>query len=183
MHLFVALLLLPVAANAGEVLHSSIRVIEGVYEVRVDVHIAAPPATVLRFLTDYERLTDISPTIKESRIVQTFSPTRHRVQTVIRACILFFCRSVHQVQDVEQQSARLLVATYLPDESDFRQGNARWQLTESNGQTSMMFSATLEPDFWVPPLIGPWMIQRRIVNELLASATHMEAAVQSAVAP
>ena len=40
----------------------------------------------------------------------------------------------------------------------------------------MSLTATLEPAFWVPPVIGPWLVKRRFVSELLESADHMEAA-------
>ena len=170
------LLLLSSAGDASEILESSITLDAGVYVIRVEALIAAPPPTVLQLMTDYDRLTAINTTIKESRIVHTYSPTKHRVQTLIRACILFFCRNVRQLQDVEQHNERLLVATIIPAESDFRQGTVRWQLAESGGGTRMSLTATLEPAFWVPPVIGPWLVKRRFVSELLESAGHMEAA-------
>jgi uncharacterized protein YndB with AHSA1/START domain len=184
MRVIVALLLLVSSAgDAGEILESSITLDAGVYAIRVEALIAAPPPTVLQFLTDYDQLTAINTTIKESRIVHTYSPTKHRVQTLIRACILFFCRNVRQLQDVEQHNERLLVATIIPAESDFRQGRVQWQLAESDGATRMSFTATLEPAFWVPPVIGPWLVKRRIVSELLESAGYMEAATQQTGTP
>ena len=41
----------------------------------------------------------------------------------------------------------------------------------------MHFSAELEPAFWVPPIIGPWLFRHKITSELLESATYMEMAV------
>ena len=170
-----ALLLLPAAASAGRILDSSVTLDDGVYSKSVEADIAAPADTVFRFITDYDHLNTINPAIRESRITRTYGPDRHRVRTVIRACILFFCRSVLQVQDMQQHGGRRLEADIIPGLSDFRQGRAEWILAGSGGSTTMYFEAELEPDFWVPPVIGPWLFRNKIVSELLESAAWMEA--------
>jgi hypothetical protein len=171
-----ALLLIPAAAQAGRILDSSVTLDDGVYSISVAARIAAPADTVYRFITDYDRLTTINTAIRESRIIRTDGPDRHRVRTVIRACILFFCRSVLQVQDMERHAGHRLVAVIIPEASDFRQGRAEWRLAGAGADTTMYFEAKLEPAFWVPPVIGPWLFRNKIVSELLESAAHMEAA-------
>jgi hypothetical protein len=171
------LLLIPVIVIAGEILDSAVTLEDGVYAIRVDARINASPEAVYRFITDYEHLSSINPSIHESHIIYTYSPARHRVRTVIRACILFFCRSVLQVQDIEQQGGTRLTADFVPEQSDFRQGRAEWVLTGSGSTTTMHFSAELEPAFWVPPIIGPWLFRHKVTRELLASAAYMEVSV------
>ena len=171
-----ALLLMPAIAAAGRILDSSVTLDDGVYTISVEARIAAPADTVFHFITDYDHLNTINTAIRESRIIRTDGPDRHRVRTVIRACILFFCRSVLQVQDMERHSGHRLVADIIPELSDFRQGRAEWRLADAGDATTMNFDAELEPAFWVPPIIGPWLFRNKIVSELLESAAHMEAA-------
>jgi hypothetical protein len=178
--LLAALLLVPSLAGAGRILDSSVTLEDGVYAIAVEARIIASPDTVFGFLTDYERLPSINSSIRESSIIHTYGPAKHRVHTLIRACILFFCRSVRQVQDLEQQNKHLLVAHIIPELSDFRQGRAEWRLSDAAGATDMHFTARLEPAFWVPPVIGPWLFRHKIVSELLESAAHMETAALEA---
>ncbi|MGB5260548.1 MAG: SRPBCC family protein [Gammaproteobacteria bacterium] len=176
------LLLMPVAAHAGKIVDSSVTLEDGVYAIDVEAVIGASPDIVMRLLTDYDHLHAINSSIRESRIIHTYSPVKHRVRTLIRACILFFCRSVHQVQDIEKHGEHRLVADIIPHLSDFRLGRAEWRLAVSGADTAMHFTAQLEPAFWVPPVIGPWLFRHKIVSELLESAAHMEMAALEPVA-
>jgi Polyketide cyclase / dehydrase and lipid transport len=173
--LLACLLCLPGAAQAGAIMDSSVTLEHGIYMISVDARIEAPPDTVHRLITDYDHLHGINHSIEESHIIKTFGPDRHRVRSVIRAYILFFCRHVNQVQDITQQGGRRVEARILPELSDFRYGMAVWQLDGDDAATRMHFTAQLEPAFWVPPLIGPWLFEQKIVSEILESAAVMEA--------
>jgi len=162
-------------ALAGAILDSSVTLENGVYRIAVDARIEAPPGIVHRRITDYEHLSSINHAIKESRIIQTFGPDRQRVHSVINACILFFCRRVTQVQDIVKHDADRVEASILPARSDFSYGHALWRLEADGPDTLMHFSAQLVPSFWVPPLIGPWLFENKIVGELLESAEVIEA--------
>lgn len=168
------LLLVALVAQAGEILDSAVELDAGTYHITVDARIDAPLTTVHRMITDYDHLYLINPSIVESRVLQVHNPVRHRVRTVIKACILFFCRRVTQLQDITQYGDRRIEAVILPEGSDFRYGTARWDLTEDGQATLMHFRAELEPAFWVPPLIGPWLFERKIVREIQESARYME---------
>jgi hypothetical protein len=168
-------LLLPLAVTAGEIMESAVTEQDGVYDIDIRARIAAPVVMVHRVITDYDHLHRANPAIVESRVVHEYSPLRHRVHTVIEACILFFCRRVVQLQDIVQQGTSRIEAFILPQESDFRYGWALWELSAAGTATDMHFRARLEPAFWVPPLIGPWLFERQILHELLESARYMEA--------
>ncbi|MDH3526940.1 MAG: SRPBCC family protein [Gammaproteobacteria bacterium] len=174
------LLCVPLLAVAGEILDSSANLDAGVFTLALTARIDAPPATVQRLITDYDRLTEINSSLTESRVVLEHSPLKHRVHTVIRACILFFCRSVTQVQDITRDPNGRIEAVILPALSDFRQGYARWDLAAAGNGTTMHFSATLEPSFWVPPLIGPWLFERQLITEVRESSAIMEARAREA---
>lgn len=168
------LLLAPGPAGAGEILASSVRHEAGVYRLSVTASIDAPLATVYRSITDYDNLAAINPSIVASRAFATDDPRTHRVRSVIEVCILVFCKQVVQMQRVVQVNSRTIEAVMLPEGSDFRAGFARWEFGGDGVTTELHFSEELEPDFWVPPVIGPWLIERKLIREVTETVRYIE---------
>ena len=161
-------------ARAGDILSSDVTLEAGQYAVTIDAAINAPLNVVYRSITDYNNLAAINPSIEESRVLLVMSPDRHRVRSVIKVCILVFCKRVVQVQDVTRVDGRTVDAVTLPGDSDFRYGVAHWQLTPEGEATRLHFTQEFIPDFWVPPVIGPWLIQRKLVQEVTETAMYIE---------
>jgi hypothetical protein len=69
---------------------------------------------------------------------------------------------------------RLLVAKLVRQDSDLRSGNARWQLSDAKGKTHLLFEARLEPDFWIPPLIGPLVVKHMLYTEAVDTVNTLE---------
>ncbi|MCB1863788.1 MAG: hypothetical protein KDG50_00030 [Chromatiales bacterium] len=161
-------------ADAGEVLKAKVTHQSGLYTPELDARITAPVPDVHRLLTAYNHLEQVNPAVKESAIIETYSPAHHRVRSVIEACVAFFCKRLIQVWDVEQRSNGEIVAAIVPEVSNFRFGDAHWVLQEENGGTHLQFTTRLEPAFWVPPLIGPWIIRYKLHQEGLESVENLE---------
>ena len=173
-----ALLLAPLLCRAGGVLDSSASYDAGVYSLSIEARIDAPVDKVYRLITDYDHLHDINPAIRASRILHTFSPVKHRIRTVTRVCVLFYCRNVTQIQDMVQDEHHTIEAVVIPRGSDFRRGRGIWRLTGIGDVTLMRFSAELVPDFYMPALIGPWLIRHEMVNQITAIVMIIEARCQ-----
>jgi len=170
-----ALLAAPLLSRAGGVLDSSVSYDAGVYSLSIEARIDAPAAMVYRLITDYDHLQDINPAIRESRILRADSPEKYRIRVVTRVCVLFYCRDVTQSQDMVQSPGYLIEATVLPQDSDFRRGRAQWRLIAEGDSTLMQFRAELVPDFFMPPLIGPWLIRREMANQITEIVMIIEA--------
>jgi hypothetical protein len=175
--LFVILLLLPCVLPAGEILDSKVTHDGVVYRLSITARVDAPLAVVYQAITDFNNLSAINPAIEESQVLVSEDAGRQRVRSVIRVCILVFCKRVEQVQDVTLVDARTLVATMVPGAGDFRGGLARWELMPDGDGTVLHFTEVFEPDFWVPPVIGPWLIEKKLVNEVAESAMYIELTV------
>jgi hypothetical protein len=172
-NLLLALLLMPVLAAAVEITTSGVTQENNTYTVHVDARIEAPLSLVHATISDFANLADINPSIEESQVlVQTRD--RQRVRTVVNVCILIFCKRVVQVQDVRKPDAYTIEANMVPGEGDFRSGFARWVLRADDGATRIHFTEVFEPDFWVPPLIGTWMIEDKLVEEVEVTARYIE---------
>jgi hypothetical protein len=147
---------------------------DGRYLVKFNVHINAAQATVRRYLTDYAQYTRLSDSIRESRVLSIHSPDRARVALTLDACILMFCKTLNVVRDVETRANGDLVTVADPRESDFRYAHERWRIIGDGTGTRLDYDAELVPSFYVPPLIGPWLIKYRIGKELRTMTERLE---------
>jgi hypothetical protein len=171
------LLLLLLAAfqvQAGEILVSQVDHDRGLYRLELDIRLDANKAHVWRLLTDYANYGRINDAIQESEVLRQHSPGIYQVRTVTRACVYFFCKTVRQVQDVTEVPGRYISASVLPAMSDFRHGVARAYIWPEGSQTRVRILAEVEPDFWIPPLIGPWIIGRKLHAEALETLRNVE---------
>ena len=82
-----------------------------------------------------------------------------------RGCILFFCKSLVRQGYVEREHNVVLRAFADPDRSDFKFSNETWQFSEKDGGTSVVYSLEMQPGFWVPPGIGPYLIKRKLSDD------------------
>ena len=172
--LCLGLLLLPCLTQAGTIQDSSVSRDGDIYSLSVTARIEAPPARVYRSITDFSNLAAINTSIEESAVLES-QGNRRRVHSVIKVCILVFCKRVEQLQDVTLVDSGTVVAVMVPGAGDFRSGDARWKITADGAATELQFSETFEPDFWVPPVIGTWLIERKLVREVAETAMHIEA--------
>jgi hypothetical protein len=170
----ISLSLFPGVLLAGEILDSSVAHDGAVYRLSITARVEAPLAVVYRSITDFSNLAAINPSIEESEVLASQGAGRQRVRSVIRVCILVFCKRVVQVQDVTLVDSRTVVATIVPGVGDFRAGLARWELTEVGTATNLHFTETFEPDFWVPPVIGSWLIEKKLVREVVETTLYIE---------
>lgn len=112
---------------------------------------------------DYEHLARLHYAVVASELLDSAADGRARVHTRSRFCVLVFCFDVMQVTDYALEGNGDLVAVAVPAQSDLRYGRYRWEFREDGpGRTQLHFHAEVEPDFWVPPLIGPWILGRKL---------------------
>ncbi len=149
------------AGNAQAAQFYSLRVSHdaGRYQVSADVYLAAPLPAVYQVLTDYNHLTRITGAIRQSRVVRHVDAHTVIVFVETRACVLFFCHSIRQTQRVTELPPRYIIAKTIAAESNVKSGRASWHLDQDGNGTRMHWQMTLTPDFWVPPLIGPALVE------------------------
>lgn len=82
-----------------------------------------------------------------------------------RGCILFFCKSLVRQGHVELERNVVLRAFADPRYSDFTLSNETWEFSEDDGGTTVVYRLRMQPDFWVPPAIGPYLIKRKLSND------------------
>jgi len=89
--------------------------------------------------------------------------------------VLFFCREVELVERVVVEPESRIEATIVPERSEMRRGWARWDIEPQGQGTLVRYVAEVEPEFWVPPLIGPLVIRAALKSRGIRAARRLEA--------
>lgn len=168
-----------VEVRAIEVTRSEAR-----YRVSMDVQLDVPAPAAYAVFADISRLPQINPAVREARVLdEVLDIGLRRVYTDVRVCVSYFCRRLRQVQDMRftlRPDGGDVQAIVLPERSDLHYGLAKWALRDCSGRTCLHFEAELEPRFWVPPVIGPWLMQRQLREEALQTSAGIERLARSA---
>ena len=151
---------------SSAVLHSlDVSKDHGRYELVAETHLAAPADAIFDVLVDYEdgRFGRISSVYKESDYLEPAPDGTPLVYTRVEGCFTkFFCKSMRRVERLEVEEPHFIRTTALPEQSDFKFSRSEWVLTPVEGGTEIIYRLTIEPDFWVPPVIGPWLLKRNL---------------------
>lgn len=150
----------------------------GRYSLEAHAHMDAPREAIFAVLTDYDRLDRISSAYKEYGFMDPAPDGTPIVFTRIEGCILIFCRSLRRVERLESNPPGFIRTVTLPEQSDFRHSVSQWWLEPEADGTRITYQLELEPDFWVPPIIGPWMLQRRLQRGGAAAVDRIERLAQ-----
>lgn len=144
------------------------------YHLSADVYLNAPLPQVYRVLTDYNHLTRISSVIRRSRLLARPDAHTATVYVESRACVLFFCHTIRETQIVTESPPADLSATAIPAQSNVKLAESTWHLQAEGQGTRMQWNLTIEPEFWVPPLIGPVLVEGNLRAEGEYSARAIE---------
>lgn len=161
-------------AAAADVLHTEVSYRAGRYTVLFEFQVAADTGAVYRLLTDYDRLDRLSRVVQYSERLSPGDDGRTRVRVVLESCVLFFCRRVRKLESITEYPETRILAEADPAESDYRHSRVEWRIEARDGQARVRYQAEQEPAFFVPPLIGPWLISSRIRSELALMAERLE---------
>jgi hypothetical protein len=144
-------------------------------------------AAVRDVVIDYDRLARVNDSITDSRVLSREGPDTLTRLLALRHCLLIFCFDMRFVERVHIEAGDTLtiVSTeVLPADSTFRDGVAEWRLEAVDaGRTRMTLSATQTPDFWIPPVIGPLILERVFVREVRETCANIERLAAAADRP
>ena len=144
------------------------------FKIVFDAVVDAPAQLVYEVLADYARLGKLSPVITAINVDVAPTGRGDRVRSVIKACVWFFCRQIVQVEDVTEPDANTIIAHIVPGAGDFESGSCFWRVTNEGRRTRLHYEATRVAAFWIPPLIGPWVIKRTLREQLESSIVVLE---------
>ena len=160
----IALAALVVAAAASTASLESIDVGRkgAMYSLHAETVLDASPEAIFDVLLDYERFGRISSVYKDFGYLDPLSDGTPVVFTRMEGCLLFYCKSMMRVERLEAESPGHIRTVTMPDRSDFKRSTSEWSLEPEASGTRMIYTLEMEPDFFVPPVIGPWYIKRTL---------------------
>ena len=162
----------------GEVIKSFVDEDDDHYIIRIDMRVNAAVDDVYKHLTDLKNIHQLNNTIVSS-IVKYSKGKEHEVEVLTSGCVLFFCSKQIQYQKVTELDNGYIMIHLVPEKSDFLSGQILWQVSAENKKTRIVFAADFEPDFWVPPLIGPWILTGVFLKESQETINALEKLAQA----
>jgi len=122
----------------------------------------------------------ISEIYKESSYLPPDSDGTPLVYTRVEGCLLMFCRSMRRVERLEVVTPRFIRSKVVPGRSDFKFAMSEWTLEPEAGGTKVTYTMDMEPDFWLPPFVGPWFLKRTLLRGAPVAIDRIESLAQRA---
>lgn len=136
---------------------------DGRYRLYLDARLDAPRGAVFSVITDYGNIHRLHRRIRESGVKRRLDPGTVEVFTLLRGCVAaLFCKTLRRVERITESPPGELLAEVIPAESDFRSGRVLWRLRPDGEGTILRYESHMEPDFWVPGLLGNDLLARSL---------------------
>jgi len=171
---FIALLI-PAGASAATLLNVTVDRIDGTYVLRSEVWFDVSIEKIYGVFLDWDQSTKFSSVVVESRDVEPDESGRPRFYSRNRVCLWFYCRSFERFGYVSFEPLRYIEATADPERSDFHVSDERWEFREEDNGTIVIYDLAMKPKFFIPPLIGPAIMKRKLKNGGTAAIDRIEA--------
>ena len=146
----------------------------GVFRIKVSAVIDAAPDYIRYVLADSEHIYRLSPSIIESEVLPSSSAEEKHVRTRLLCCFPVFCREVERVDTVRMLKSGDFEAEIIPALSEFKSGKATWTITPLNSGSHVVYEAHLEPDFFIPPVVGTQVAINNLRDEFTTTFIRIE---------
>jgi hypothetical protein len=147
---------------------------ENLFRLHLLAHVQAPFGSTWGTLTDYPNLYRLTPAVKLSEVLGQDPDGSTLVRTRSRVCVWIFCKTLQLVQRMRQPALGRLEAVTVPRLSDFAYGHTSWHLAPEGDGTRFELRTELRPVFWVPPLVGPMLIEQGLKDSALQALEGLE---------
>ncbi len=135
--------------------------------IKIDGHLLLryPPKLIFEVLTDYEHMHEYVPDMTSSRIMSK-EDNKIRVEQKGKSGIGPFKFKFEVVRDVELTLMTEIKSTLVS--GNFKSMRTSTKLVQEGDNTRLNYVADMEPDFWVPPLIGSSILKRQVRRQFEA---------------
>ena len=157
-----AFLIFPRLLNSAELREVLIERNDNYYRLNSETWFDVSPEALYGVLSDYDQFTKFTSAIAESRNVEPDDRGRPQFYSRMEGCVLLWCKSFIRNGYLVLDPMQEITAITDPETSDFKLSRENWTLIPEDGGTLMIYDFHMIPDFWVPPVIGPFYIKRAL---------------------
>ncbi len=150
----------------------------GRYTVRFEVMLDAAVDKALPLMTDPANWPQLSDVIIDSQVLAALPGDKKKVRVKLEGCVLLVCKTLVKTELMESLPNGEITTLALPDQSDFLYAREIWRITGDDTHTRVEYYAELVPDFFVPPVIGPYILRKKIQSLLTQTAHNLERLAQ-----
>ena len=111
---------------------------------------------------DYDMTHEFTSFVVESRNLEPDDKGRRRFFIRNQGCVWFICRSFERTGHIEHVPNEYIEATAEPEISDFHTSIESWEFSAEGEGTVVVYKFQFDPKFWLPPVIGPYVLQRKL---------------------
>jgi hypothetical protein len=146
----------------------------GVYRINATVLVDAPAEYVREVLSDFRHIYRLNPSIIESEVLASSDDKITQVRTRVLGCAGYFCEELERVEKVSVLPSGDLVAVIVPELSQFRSGKTIWHILSIGERSRVVYESEMEPDFYIPPVVGKFIAKQSIRTEVATSFANLE---------
>ena len=159
---------------AGDIDELMVTENDGIYQIKVSAQIAVAEKHVRQVITDYAHAYRINRSIIESEVLKSSIAGNVRVRARVLACVPLFCLEAERVDEVSTLSSGDIKAVIVPEKSDFHSGEALWKIIPDGNTTQLIYLASIEPNFFIPPVIGTQLVIDNMREQFIATFSRIE---------
>ena len=164
----------PSTLSAGSSAEIEITEQSGAYQIKVVAIIDAPTRYVRHVLTDYRHIYRLNPSIIESEVLKQDGDGSVTVRTRVVGCAGYFCEELDRVEKVRVLPSGDLFAEIIPELSEFKSGQTHWRIKSLGEHCEVTYLSDMEPDVFIPPIVGKFLIKKSISQEMQISFANLE---------
>ena len=146
----------------------------GVYQIKVVAKIKAPAHYVRYVLTDYTHIYRLNPSIIESEVLKCDDDGSVSVRIKVIGCAAYFCEELTRVEKVKLLPSGDIYAAIDPEQSQFKSGQTHWRIETQGDYSQVTYISDMEPDIFIPPVVGKFLIKKSIRQEMQSSFENLE---------
>jgi hypothetical protein len=172
--------LIATCATASSSTPVEVERVDAVVRVSATIEARASPGLCFSVLTDFDHMADFLPGLQSTRLVNLPGEPL-RLREVGRPVLGLSRLAVDVTLAVTLDPPHEFTFTRVA--GNLRQMHGTWRVAGDATHCTIDYRAEIEPDFWVPPLIGPLLIERQVREQVDALVVEIHRRAQAAPIP
>ena len=158
----------------AEISESSINFDGKYFSYTFESYLEAPRDNVIAILHRFDQWHKLNDKITTSDVLSRTSKNNLKRLLTLTQCVLTFCFDLKFVETVSL-SETMIEMLIQPAESNFSEGKSVWRIDAFGpDSTRIRVKASMAPDFWIPPLIGPLILEKVFLNQITSTCSRIE---------